>query len=54
MEAYIGGDSETGDAKMKETKPLYKKSLSHCGEIADHIDDWAKKTDDMLAREDWP
>ena len=30
MEAYIVGDNETGSAKMRETLPLYEKSLNDC------------------------
>ena len=41
MEAYIDGDKATGDAKMEETKPLYKKALSGCGNLADHMGEWA-------------
>ena len=41
MEAYIDGDKATGDAKMGETKPLYKKALSGCGNLADHMSEWA-------------
>ena len=54
MEAYIGGDKATGDAKMGETKPLYKKALSGCGNLADHMGEWAQKVDDLAKIADWP
>ena len=53
MEAYIAGDSETADAKIRETKPLYVKALSGCGKLAESIGNWAKRTDDMMSRSDW-
>jgi hypothetical protein len=31
MEAYIAGDTASGDAEIAKTKPLYKKALSGCG-----------------------
>ena len=53
MEAYIASDTETGDAKIKETKPLYEKALAGCGDLAEAISEWALKTDVMMARSDW-
>ena len=53
MEAYIDGDKATGDAKISETKPLYKKALSGCGRLADHMSEWAQKTDDLMKIADW-
>ena len=47
MEAYIDGDKTTADAKMGETKELYKKALTGCGEIAEHMGEWAQKFDDL-------
>jgi hypothetical protein len=37
MEAYIAGDTASADAKIAETKPLYKKALAGCGDIAIHM-----------------
>ena len=53
MEAYIAGDTTSGDAKISETKPLYEKALAGCGDIAVHMGEWAQKTDDMMERSDW-
>ena len=53
MEAYIDGDKATGDAKMGETKPLYKKALSGCGEVAEHMGEWAQKFDDLTKIANW-
>ena len=54
MEAYIDGDKATGDAKMADTKPLYKKALSGCGQVAEHMGEWAQKFDDLTKIADWP
>ena len=56
MEAYIAGDIITGDAKMVETRHLYKKVLqtaSHCEEFVDKLEEF-QKMDDMIKRPDWP
>ena len=32
---------------MEETKELYKKALTGCGEVAEHMGEWAQKFDDL-------
>ena len=53
MEAYIAGDKATGDAKIADTKPLYKKALADCGKVAEHMGEWAQKLDDLAKIADW-
>ena len=53
MEAYIHDDKASGDAKMRETKPLYKEALSGCGNLADQMGEWAQKVEDLAKIEDW-
>ena len=54
MEAYIRGDTWTGDSKFKEAKPIYQEALSDCGDISDNITQWVQKHDDLIARSNWP
>jgi len=37
MEAYIAGDQETGDSKMKSTKDLYATALATCTEVGEKM-----------------
>ena len=53
MEAYIAGDKSEGDAKMSDTKPLFKTAFADCGELKDQMDAWSKKFDDLTKRDDW-
>ena len=53
MEAYIDGDKATGDAKIGETKALYRKAFSGCGNLADDMSEWAQKVDDLAKIADW-
>ena len=53
MEAYIQGDKSAGDAKMGDTKPLFKNAFKDCGELKDSMGAWSKKTDDLVKRDDW-
>ena len=53
MEAYIAGDKSEGDAKMSDTKPLFKTAFADCGELKDQMDALSKKFDDLTKRDDW-
>ena len=53
MEAYIQGDKSAGDAKMGDTKPLFKNAFKDCGELKDLMDAWSKKADDLVKRDGW-
>ena len=54
MEAYIEGDNKTGNAKISQTRRLFKKSLLGCPVLEIHIfEKWAGKIDDMTSRADW-
>ena len=53
MEAYIAGDSKTGDKKMKDSKKLWDTAMAGCGQIAVAMGDVSKKFEDMQAQSDW-
>jgi len=54
MEAYISGDQKTGDAKMKDTKPLYETALKGCdAEITGAMKKIADQADALIGRKDW-
>ena len=54
MEAYIMLDYKTGDAKMDETRPLFKKAFSECKSLSYKMfDEWAGRVEEMKKREDW-
>ena len=54
MDAYIGGDYPTGDAKIIETYPLYEQALSGCGNLGQIMNYWIQKISDLTSRSDWP
>ena len=53
MEAYMKGDTQTGDAKMAAAKDLYPAALANCPNVHENIDFWVKKFEDLKARSDW-
>ena len=53
MEAYISGDSQTGDKKMKESKALWDTAMAGCGEIAKKMGEISDKFDEIQKRSDW-
>ena len=53
MEAYIAGDSKTGDKLMKESKPLWDTALAGCGEIAKRMSYLSGEMDKIQKRSDW-
>ena len=53
MYAAIQGDTDTGEAKWKETYPLYVQALSGCGDIGDTISGWFQEISDDIARSDY-
>ena len=53
LEAYMKGDSETGDKKMAATKDLFATALTTCTKINAKIEELVKKFDDLKARSDW-
>ena len=53
MEAYMKGDTQTGDAKMAVAKGLYAATLAPCTEVHRNMDEWVKKFEDLKARPDW-
>ena len=53
MEAYMKGDTETGDKKMADTKPLFETALATCTKVSAAFEEWGKKFDDLKARSDW-
>ena len=54
MEAYIAGDTKTGDEKMADTKPLFKTAMSDCSaEITDGLNKVYQKVQDEMDRPDW-
>ena len=50
----MSGNKMAGDAYLAKTKPLYRRALSDCGNISDHIHKWTRKLDDLQERDDWP
>ena len=53
MEAFIAGNSETGNKKMKESKPLWNTAMAGCGEIAKKMSEISDKMDRIQKRSDW-
>lgn len=58
MEAYMKGDTQTGDAKIAVTKELYPAALAKCTDTKEidfnaKISEIEKKFDDLKARSDW-
>ena len=53
MEAYIAGDSKTGDQKMKESKQLWDTAMSGCGDIAEKMGKISQKFDKITQSSDW-
>ena len=53
MEAYIAGDSKTGDKLMKESKLLWDTALAGCGEIAKRMSYLSDEMDKIQKRSDW-
>lgn len=54
MEAYAAGDQKTGDAKMKDTRPLYDDALKTCDEkIGEAMGKIADQADALVKRKDW-
>ena len=54
MEAYISGDVKTGDEKMSDARPLFKKSIKSCKALDYHMfGKWAERVDEMIERADW-
>ena len=54
FEEYAAGKKMAGDAYLAKTKPLYKRALSDCGNLGDHMHEWSQKMDDLQERKDWP
>ena len=53
MEAYMKGDTQTGDAKMAAAKDLYPAALANCPRVNAKIGEWGQKFEDLRARPDW-
>ena len=53
MEAYIAGDSQEGDKKMKDSKLLWDTAMANCGETAVAMGKISREFDEIQARSDW-
>ena len=54
MEAYIAGDTKTGDEKMDDSRPLFKDAMSGCSEgITGDLLDIYQQIKDMMDKPDW-
>ena len=47
FEEYIAGNKMAGDAYLAKTKPLYRRALSDCGNLSEHMHEWSQKMDDL-------
>ena len=41
FEEYIAGNKMAGDAYLARTKPLYRRALSDCGNLNEHMHEWS-------------
>lgn len=53
MEAYIAGNQDLGDDKLKATKALYKTALSTCTDVTGKMQDVMEKAEALVSRDDW-
>ena len=53
MEAYIAGDTHTGDQKMDDTKDLYGTTMASCDRVTSEMEQLEKQWSDLTSRSDW-
>ena len=47
FDEYAAGNKMAGDAYLAKTKPLYRRALSDCGNLKDHMHEWSQKMDNL-------